>query len=59
MNCSFYQLLYGTVDKSKYLAVNSITNNVKISYSDVFKDLKKKDVKRVQRKDILMQNMQK
>ena len=49
--------LYGTVDKSKNLAVNLITNNGKISYADVCKELKNKYVKRVQGKDILMKNI--
>ena len=46
-------------DKQKDVTVNSITNNGKISYADVCKYLKKKDVKEGERKDTLTQNMHK
>ena len=47
------------VETLKNVTVNSITNNGKRSYANIFKTPKKNKVKEGERKDILMQNMQK
>ena len=47
------------VEKSKNVTENPITKNRKISYANVFKALKKKDVKEWERKDIRTYNMKK
>ena len=41
------------------MTVNSITNNSKISYAEICKALKKKDIKEGKIKDILAKNIHK
>ena len=57
--CNSICYFYIHVDESKIVTVNSIANNGKRSYVDVFEALKKKDVKEGEGKDILTDNMQK
>ena len=47
------------VERSKIMTVNLITTNIKIVYAEICKELKKKDVGEGERKDIMMQIMQK
>ena len=63
----FYNLLYinnksvksQSVEKSKNVTVNSITNNRKGSYAESCKALKERDLKESEMKDRLTQNIQK